>query len=945
MTTRMEPSILPIAIASANEVMSGISARVLASTFNGDSPEVLTGSPMESFEGSSSICDEDGNLLFFTNGGGQPTLNPALPLPPGIIWDQNGDVMYDMIGEQGGGYSSQQSSVIVPKPGSSSNFYLFTMDELENVENRGLRYFEVDMNGNGGLGEVVVADQQLYGPTYEALVAIRHQNEEDYWIIIVNPQNPQREFLVYEATAFGVSLSGNYTFDLGPFELFPSKIKASPTGDRINQRQSGEITFFDFDNATGVISNPIKIATTTFGFGDFSPSGRYYYCEDGDFPATAERRISRIDLSNLSPDSPFEVIDIVTVDANNYLQWQLGPLGQIYFFEVTGSTLGAIQCPDSETPSVEPQYLSLISTPGASFTNNSYALPNFPNHFFYQPIIPLELTGDTLYEICGNDSVTLSVQTNKCVDLLWSTGETTDSITVAAVGIYTVTATDGCESETLEIEVGNLALSQLTVDAPTVVCEGSSISITGVLDSALSWTWLDPNGDTLIQNQTLSIPSLTQDTVFIVQAELNCGIAEEQVDIQVITTPSVDLEVISGECTTTAGSATITNPAPTWTAIWTDESGNTLSNALFVDDLPPGDYQLEVLDTVSGLACSSVVDFTIEQIATFESVSLEVTDNPCPGDELGQVEVIDLDGTPPYDYQWTDINTSTLIGTSPVLENLPDGQYNLLVTDAEGCSVEVPVTIGSPAPPTIEIDTDPALCGGRNGAIFLSVAEPVSIDIALNGELVEASDLSSVLPGPYQLQVRSEDGCIWLDSLLTVENINPFMLDGDTTLFAFQEQPFIINLDLPFGGDFQYQWTPGTGLSCTDCSSPLAIVEGDTEFTLFIEETNTGCRGIYKVKIITRPPEEVFIPNVFSPNNDGVNDLFEVFPSDSGVQLINMKIFHRWGGLVFESNEIDAKWDGTLNGDPMQNGVYVYVLEIQKSTGKELLSGDVILVR
>jgi gliding motility-associated-like protein len=912
--------------------------------FNSDSPEVLTGSPIESFEGTSSICDEDGNLLFFTNGGGRPTINPAVPLPPGTIWDQNGDVMYDMMGEQGGGYSSQQSSVIVPKPGSSSNYYLFTMDQLENPDNRGFRYFEIDMNGNGGLGEVVVADQQLYGSTYEALAAVRHENEQDYWIIIVNPQNPQREFLVYEATAFGVSLSGNYTFDLGAFELFPSKIKASPTGDRINQRQNGEITFFDFDNATGVISNPIKIPTTTFGYGDFSPSGRYYYCEDGDLPATTERRISRIDLSNLSPDSPFEVIETLTVDADKYLQWQLGPLGQIYFFEVTGSTLGAILCPDSETPTVEPQYLSLISTPGAAFTNNSYALPNFPNHFFFRPVIPLELTGETAYDLCGAESVTLTVQTNKCADLLWSTGETTNNITVDAPGIYTVTATDGCETQTLEIEVTTDNPGQISVNAPTAVCGGNSVSLTGFLDGATSWTWLDLDGNILFQNQTFSF-ILTQDTVLIVQAELDCGIAEEQVEIQVVPFPNVDLDVNNLSCTAPDGSATIINPAPTWTAIWLDDSGNTLSNELFADGLPEGDYQLEVTNTIAGQNCFSIINFSVVQTSTFESVSFEVTNNPCPGDAVGRIEVTDLDGTPPYTYQWTESSTGLEIGMASTLENLQDGLYNLLVTDAEACSLELPVAITSTAPPTIELDTDPAFCGGENGSIFLSADDPDNIEILLDGTPVEEADLANTFSGAYRIQVQSPAGCLWLDSLLTVEDIDPFGLDGDTTLFAFQGQPFTINLELPAGGDFEYEWSPGIGLSCTDCSTPLAIVEGDTRFTLFLEETNTGCTGRFTVDIITRPPEKVFIPNAFSPNDDGFNDLFEVYPSDAGVQLTNMQIFDRWGELIFERAAPDATWDGTFNGQEMPVGVYVYVIEVQKSSGSDLISGDVLLVR
>ncbi|NBB88889.1 MAG: hypothetical protein GVX96_03755 [Bacteroidetes bacterium] len=384
-----------------------------------------------------------------------------------------------MMGTQGGGYSAQQSSVIAPKPGSSSNYYLFTIDEFENSGARGLRYFEIDMNANGGLGEVVVANEELYEPTSEALAAIKHENGEDYWIIISVTEITQREFLVFEATGSGIQLSGNYSFNIGPLEQFASPIKASPAGDRINQRLSSEITFFDFDNSSGVISNPVQLSNSILGWGDFSPSGRYYYFEQATLPTTAERRISRVDLSNLSPSSPVEVLDTITLaDPNKQLRWQLGPLGQVYFFEVATSTLGSILCPDSETPSVDPQYLSLINTPEADFTDNSYGLPNFPNHFFFRPDVPLELTGDTLYEFCGNDSVTLSVQSSKCADFLWSTGETANTISVTAPGLYTVTATDGCETTVFDtILVDNLQPIE-TFDT-LLVCPGDTVQIFG----------------------------------------------------------------------------------------------------------------------------------------------------------------------------------------------------------------------------------------------------------------------------------------------------------------------------------------------------------------------------------------------------------------------------------------------------------------------------------
>ena len=100
--------------------------------------------------------------------------------------------MYEMNGTEGCGFSARQSSVFIPKPGSDDGYYLFTMEEDEfNVdgpvagqpEGRGLSYFELDQTLNGGLGGVVLADQRVLVPSYEGLCAIRHSNEDDFWIV------------------------------------------------------------------------------------------------------------------------------------------------------------------------------------------------------------------------------------------------------------------------------------------------------------------------------------------------------------------------------------------------------------------------------------------------------------------------------------------------------------------------------------------------------------------------------------------------------------------------------------------------------------------------------------------------------------------------------------------------------------------------------------------
>ena len=120
--------------------------------FSSGSPVVLTNGALQTFEGCASYSDEEGNLLFYSNGGGRDPLQSGQIT--GKIWNRNHEVMYDMGNTEGGGFSSAQSSIIIPKPGVDNQYYLFTMEEVEfdiggsvagQPFGRGLSYFEIDM--------------------------------------------------------------------------------------------------------------------------------------------------------------------------------------------------------------------------------------------------------------------------------------------------------------------------------------------------------------------------------------------------------------------------------------------------------------------------------------------------------------------------------------------------------------------------------------------------------------------------------------------------------------------------------------------------------------------------------------------------------------------------------------------------------------------------------
>jgi len=116
--------------------------------------------------------------------------------------------------------------------------------------------------------------------------------------------------------------------------------------------------------------------------------------------------------------------------------------------------------------------------------------------------------------------------------------------------------------------------------------------------------------------------------------------------------------------------------------------------------------------------------------------------------------------------------------------------------------------------------------------------------------------------------------------------------------------------------------------------------------------TENGCIDTDEVQISVRKDRDVFIPNAFSPNDDGENDLFMIFANEISINQVNeFRIFSRWGELLFAAedfapNQRDFGWNGLFRGEEASSGVYVYFAEIEFIDGfKKIYKGDVVLMR
>ena len=465
--------------------------------FNAGTAVVSSPSSMWTFEGCASIADANGNLLFYTNGGGRdPILSGQTS---GKIWNRDHNLMYDMGNTEGGGFSSAQSSVIVPKPGAPNQYYLFTMEEIEfnaggdvpsQPQGRGLSYFEIDMTLNAGLGGVSNYTGLAYVPTYEGLCAVRHANGSDYWIIV--HRSSANGLAVFPLTAAGLGVPTLFTL-----ETSNAVIKASPDGKWVSTGSIGGLNLYAFDSATGVLSNQV-IVNVGARAAEFSPNSQRI------FTLGSDDQIRYFELN--SPDINASQTPVGVVPSGGIIngQMQLAPDGKIYFvqaaFNEQSVYLSTIVCPNS-SPFLELKKFTFPIVDNALF----FGLPNFDNAIFRQdgdPPLFIDLGEDIL--LCGNETTVLNPGLSN-VSYEWSTGEQTETILVSEAGTYVVTVTaSGCGVgiDTIVIEKVENLLPDAGTD--TTICAGDLLQLDGMGNGALSWM-----PDSLVSDANIPNPIFT----------------------------------------------------------------------------------------------------------------------------------------------------------------------------------------------------------------------------------------------------------------------------------------------------------------------------------------------------------------------------------------------------------------------------------------------------
>ena len=463
--------------------------------------------------------------------------------------------------------------------------------------------------------------------------------------------------------------------------------------------------------------------------------------------------------------------------------------------------------------------------------------------------------------------------------------------------------------------------------AEAIVLDGSG----SMMNANFVYDWTTTNGMITDDANTLNPTVNAEGTYFLTVTDTlaNCS-HTDSVFIELANQPIVAIappEVLN--CLTNAqvtidGTGSTTFPEDA--IIWEDANGNTIAEGVLIVTVEnPGTYTLLITNPVAN--CTD--QLSVEVLADLETPVALIA----PADALNcvtpalQLNAAGSSQGMNFQYQWTTDEGNFLSGEnslSPTV-NAP-GTYTLLVENTtNGCesTATITVTENTAVPTGIELTANAPCFGDTLGDVFINqvIGGNPPYSYMLNGGAFTAStDFLALAVGTYDLLVQDAIGCTW-DTSFTLAALPEIILDigdnvelflGDSINLSAQTNRTLEQLS-------QISWSPSIGISCDSCLDVVLKPLESTIYNLSLVDVD-GCSITEKLAVFVDETPRIYLPNVFSPNNDGINDWFYPQGGNDIQEVLTFRIYTRWGNLVFENTNFQANeplegWDGFYRGE------------------------------
>lgn len=384
---------------------------------------------------------------------------------------------------------------------------------------------------------------------------------------------------------------------------------------------------------------------------------------------------------------------------------------------------------------------------------------------------------------------------------------------------------------------------------------------------------------------------------------------------------------------------------------WSNGAGN--QQGVYVHPATPTMYYVTVSD-----ACNySAVDSVMVSISNLTTSISNVDSISCYGYSDGSATVFASNGLPPYSYNWSPSG-----GTGTTAGNLPAGTYFVVVTDNIGCTTTNFVILDNPPAVSLTLTpTDETCYFSCNGSIATQITGGFSPPVTYQWSTIPVQttpDAINLCTGTYTVTVTySASQCQLIESA----NIGT-----QTNIYAtFSTNPSPPEGYVPFNVDFNstgtigavtYSWDFGDGSPLSTDANPSHLYNSMGIYTVTLTVSSgppNNCISTYQITVTAIQPSSISLPNVFTPNGDGLNDQFSI--ESEGVNTIIVNIYNRWGKRVYHldaanfSEFLEKKpiWDGTSNTEgKCADGTYYYIIDAVGYDKKEYhLQGTINLLR
>ena len=506
-----------------------------------------------------------------------------------------------------------------------------------------------------------------------------------------------------------------------------------------------------------------------------------------------------------------------------------------------------------------------------------------------------------------------------------------NTATNLVAGTYKTTVTDanGCSASTSN------TINQPTpivFAAPVVVndsCHGSStgsilVNVSGGAGSGFTYTWNGVAGPNPENGLPAGLYTIVATDVTGCTASATVTVSEPA-PIQ----DSISIENV--RCFGGADGALTVHPyggnAP-FTFVWSNGPTTAHDSLLAVAGSP---YSVTITDN-TGCTATDHAAITEPGVLTFTH---SVTQVKCPGQQNGTITAVAQGGIAPYSFSVSKDGENFVNAPNGIALGLDSGLYNIYLSDNNGCLHVDTAFVPSPVADSFAVTVDSTSCYGSaytDGSISLTylVANNAPYTYTIDGGATQdTSYFANLGAGPHHIIATNQFGCTYdIDTVVSSPGQGyASVLPKDTTINLGQSITLFSGFGpFPPSAITLYNWVTSEGLSCIDCPYPKATPYSHvTEYVLTITYNN-NCVATDSGRVIVINKGKFFVPNSFSPNGDGNNDVFTVYGED--IKTIVLRVFNRWGEVVFETNSQYAGWDGTYKGNLQAPAVFTYSAEI-----------------